>query len=164
MSLHYLVDGYNIVKQAPALADRSLEQGRDGLLRWIDAQRPQGSVNNRVTVVFDGSSEHFGGSWAGTARVIFSRGESADECIKALVEKSAARSNVVVVSDDKGITRYVRSLGARIMGVKEFAADLFDAPPRSSSRSSSQKGQSKYISLTKAQQINEELKKIWLRS
>jgi predicted RNA-binding protein with PIN domain len=159
MSLHYLVDGYNVVKQAPALADRSLEQGRDGLLRWIDAQRPQGSVNNRVTVVFDGSSEHFGGSWAGTANVIFSRDESADECIKTMVEKSAARSNVVVVSDDKGITLYVRSLGARIMGVKEFAADLFDAP----SGPSPKKGRGKYISLAKAQQINEELKKIWLK-
>ena len=148
-----------MVKQAPALADQPLEQGRDGLLRWIDAQRPQGSVNNRVTVVFDGSSEYFGGSWTGTAKVIFSRDESADECIKVLVEKNAARSNVVVVSDDKGSTRYVRSLGARIMGVKEFAADLFDVP----SGSSPKKGRGKYISLVKAQQINEELKKIWLK-
>ncbi len=159
MSLHYLVDGYNIVKQAPALADQPLEQGRDGLLRWIDAQRPQGSVNNRVTVVFDGSSEHFGGSWAGTAEVIFTKNESADERIKAMVEKSTARSNVVVVSDDKGITLYVRSLGARIMGVKKFAAALFDAP----SGSSPPKGRGKYISLAKVRQINEELKKIWLK-
>ncbi len=159
MSLHYLVDGYNIVKQAPVLADQPLREGRDKLLRWIDAQRPQGSVNNRVTVVFDGNSEHFGGSWAGTAKVIFTKNESADERIKTMVEKSTARSNVVVVSDDKGITLYVRSLGARIMGVKEFAADLFDAP----SGSSPQKGRGKYISLAQAQQINEELKKIWLK-
>jgi len=123
-------------------------------------------MNNRVTVVFDGSSEHFGampagrqGSWAGTAQVIFSRDESADECIKAMVEKSDTRPNVVVVSDDKGITLYVRSLGARIMGVKEFAADLFDAP----SGPSPKKGRGKYISLAKAQKINEELKKIWLK-
>jgi len=153
------VDGYNVVKQAPVLADQPLREGRDTLLRWIDAQRPQGSVNNRVTVVFDGSSEHFGGSWAGTAEVIFTKNESADEHIKAMVEKSIVRSNVVVVSDDKGITLYVRSLGARIMGVKKFAADLFDAP----SGPSSPKGRGKYISLAKAQQINEELKKIWLK-
>ncbi|MBI3314980.1 MAG: NYN domain-containing protein [Candidatus Omnitrophica bacterium] len=159
MSLHYLVDGYNIIKQAPALAEVELEQGRDGLLRWIDAQRPQGSVNNRVTVVFDGSSEHFGSPWAGTARVIFTKNESADERIKAMVEESSAKSNVVVVSDDRGITLYVRSLGARIMEVKEFAADLFDAP----SGPSPQKGRGKYISLAKAKQINEELKKIWLK-
>ena len=154
MSLHYLVDGYNIVKQAPLLADLPLEQGRAGLLRWIDAERPQGSANNRVTVVFDGSPEHFGNSTSGIIEAVFSRNESADDHIKAMVEHSGAKSNMVVVSDDKGITLYVRSLGARIMGVKQFAPGLFASPGRP-------RPEGKHISLAKAKQIDDELKKTW---
>ena len=59
MSLHYILDGYNILKQIPAFNDLSLEDGRRGLMRWIETQRPQGSVNNTVTVVFDGESGFF---------------------------------------------------------------------------------------------------------
>ncbi len=65
MSLHYLLDGYNILKQIPAFRDLPLEDGRRGLLRWIDHSRPQGSVNNQVTVVFDGHPDHFGGTSSG---------------------------------------------------------------------------------------------------
>ena len=154
MSLHYLVDGYNIVKQAPPLADLPLEQGRAGLVRWIDAERPQGSINNRVTVVFDGSPEHFGNDIAGAVEVVFSRNGSADDHIKAVVEHSTARPGIIVVSDDKGITLYVRSLGARIMGVKQFAPGLFVSPGRPPSKG-------KNISMARAKQIDDELKKIW---
>ena len=65
MSLHYLLDGYNILKQIPALNDLPLEDGRRGLLRWIETQRPQGSVNNTLTVVFDGNPDFFGASPGG---------------------------------------------------------------------------------------------------
>ena len=165
MSLHYLVDGYNIIKQAPAFADQTLEDGRAGLLRWIDAHRPHGSVNNRVTVVFDGKPDRFGSLPAGAAQVIFARTESADDRIKVIVEQSAARTNLVVVSDDKGITFYVRSLGAKIMGVKQFAPGLFETGRTSSKRARTQNSRSgKYISLTKAEQINKEMERIWLKS
>ena len=158
------MDGYNIVKQAPTLADQRLEEGRAGLLRWIDINRPHGSANNRVTVVFDGKAEHFSASFAGIARVVFSSNESADDRIKAMVEKSASKSTVVVVSDDKGITLYVRSLGARTMGVKEFAPGLFVPPSGSMSKGRGRPGApdpGKYISLTKSDEIDKELRKIW---
>ena len=162
MSLHYLVDGYNIVKQAPGLADRPLEQGRAGLLRWIDAHRPQGSANNRVTVVFDGKSEHFSTPVDCGVKTVFSRDESADDCIKAMVEKSAAKSTVVVVSDDKGIALYVRSLGAKVMGVKEFAPGLFasSSKPKPKGRSGAEKAE-KYIPLVEQERINKEFEKLW---
>ena len=148
------MDGYNIVKQSPLLADLPLEQGRAGLLRWIDTERPQGSINNRVTVVFDGSPEHFGNAVSGAVEAVFSQNGSADDHIKAVVEHSRAASGIVVVSDDKGITLYVRSLGARTMGVKQFAPGLFASQGRRASKG-------KYIPLTKAKQIDDELKKIW---
>ena len=156
------MDGYNIVKQAPLLADLPLEQGRAGLLRWMDAQQPQGSANNRVTVVFDGSPEHFGNSVSGVIEVVFSRNGSADDHIKAMVEHSSTKSSIVVVSDDKGITLYVRSLGARIMGVKQFAPGLFVPPSRSMPEGRDRPpSKGKHISLAKAKQIDDELKKMW---
>jgi predicted RNA-binding protein with PIN domain len=113
MSLHYLLDGYNILKQIPAFRDLPLEDGRRGFLKWIEHSRPQGSVNNQVTVVFDGHPDYFGGSPQGEIRVIFSDGCSADDQIKRMVEEDADRKNCVVVSDDKDIFLYARSLGAR---------------------------------------------------
>src|SRR5258708_519339 len=122
MSLHYLLDGYNILKQMAAFRDLPLEEARRGLLRWIDQSRPQGSVNNQVTVVFDGHPDHYGSAAQGEIRVIFSDGCSADDKIKRMVEDDLARKNCVVVSDDKEIFLYARSLGAKIMSVEAFTS------------------------------------------
>jgi predicted RNA-binding protein with PIN domain len=163
MSLHYLLDGYNIVKQVPAFRDLPLEEGRRGLLRWIDISRPQGSVNNLVTVVFDGHPEHslFPGTHTGGSqesqgiRVIFSDGCSADDTIKAMVEEDADRKNCVVVSDDKDVFLYARSLGARVMSVRSFTSKPRELHGR-------QDAGGKYISLSRQEKINKELFQKWL--
>ena len=56
----------------------------------------------------------------GMIRVIFSDGCSADDHIKRMVEEDADHKNCVVVSDDKDIFLYARSLGAKIMSVAAF--------------------------------------------
>ena len=56
--------------------------------------RPQGSVNNQVTVVFDGHPDHFGGTSQGEIRVIFSDGCSADDKIKRMVEEDAGHEKL----------------------------------------------------------------------
>ena len=154
MSLHYILDGYNILKQIPALNDLSLEDGRRGLIRWIETQRPQGSVNNTLTVVFDGNPDFFGASPGGATRVIFANG-SADDKIKRMVEEDHQRRSCVVVSDDKDIVLYTRALGARVMSVRAFthAQRTFGAHQR----------EGKYISLSRQEKINKELSAIWLK-
>ena len=111
MSLHYILDGYNILKQIPAFNDLSLEDGRRGLMRWIENARPAGSRNNTVTVVFDGNPDFWGAALPGApqeaTRVIFSNG-SADDKIKHMVEEDENRRSCVVVSDDKDIVLYAR--------------------------------------------------------
>lgn len=157
MSLHYLLDGYNILKQMAAFRDLPLEDGRSGLLRWISDARPQGSVNNQVTVVFDGHPDHFGASPAGgEIRVIFSDGCSADDKIKRMVEEDDDRKNCVIVSDDKDIFLYARSLGSKVMSVKAFTS-------RSKSIQTGQGSGGKYISLSRQEKINKELARIWLK-
>src|SRR6185503_14425776 len=54
-SMHWLIDGYNLIRRDPALASReaeSLEAGRIALCRVL-AQAARGS-GDRFTVVFDG--------------------------------------------------------------------------------------------------------------
>ena len=117
MSQHYLLDGYNIIKQTSALNRGTLEAQRQALLNWIVACSPQGSLQNPVTVIFDGKDEFFGSHVSGSVQVIFSRGESADDLIKKIVEQYPFKKNLVVVSNDKDIKLYVRALGAGVLSV-----------------------------------------------
>lgn len=113
-------------------------------------------MNNQLTVVFDGHPDHFGGALQGDIRVIFSDGCSADDQIKLMVEEDADRKNCVVVSNDKDIYLYARSLGARIMSVEAFTS-------KSKSFQSRQDPGGKYISLSRQENINKELRSFWLK-
>ena len=164
MSLHYLLDGYNILKQNPGLCDLKLEDGRRGLISWIETARPQGSVNNKVTVVFDGhrldsggagNPDFFGASAGGQTGVIFSDG-SADDKIKRMVEEDADRKNCVVVSDDKDIFLYARSLGTKVMSVMAFTSKGGEFHARTDCGG-------KYIPLSRQEKINKELRVFWLK-
>jgi len=139
------------------LRDLPLEEGRRRLLRWIDLSRPQGSLKNQVIVVFDGHPDHFGNSNQNDIRVIFSDGCSADDKIKRMVEEDSDQKNCVVVSDDKDIFLYARSLGARIMSVSTFTTAKIQ---HSHGR---QETGGKYISLSRQESINQELGEIWLK-
>ncbi len=83
MSLHYLLDGYNIIHQMPLSVQKKLEDERQQLIQWIESCQPQGSSRNAVTIVFDGKTDVWGGAGAGSSsvQVIFSQGQSADERI-----------------------------------------------------------------------------------
>ena len=57
MSLHYIVDGYNVIKQVTFLTGKKLRTGREGLVKFIEQYKPQGSKHNEVTIVFDGKAD-----------------------------------------------------------------------------------------------------------
>ena len=165
MSRHYLLDGYNIIKQTPGLADLPLEEGRRALLTWINSARPQGSAGNAVTVVFDGDPNVFGGMPGGSAQVIFTDTGSADDKIKDIVESSTDPKKFVVVSNDKGITLYVRALGAHTVSVQEFTGTAVKVSKSKTGvkNSGTNKALGKNISLTSEAKINKEFFKIWLK-
>ena len=165
MSLHYILDGYNILKQIPAFNDLPLEDGRRALIRWIETARPQGSANNALTVVFDGNPDFFGATPGGATRVIFSNG-SADDKIKLMVEEDADPRQCVVVSDDKDIVLYARALGSKVMSVVVFTKAMREPGSLSKSKSHARgghDGEGKYISLSRQEKINKELSGIWLK-
>jgi hypothetical protein len=53
-------------------------------------------------------------------RVVFSHGKDADQVIKNLVDACSTPREAVVVTDDRAIQRWVRGVGAKIMGVRDF--------------------------------------------
>lgn len=116
-----------------------------------------GSPKNKVILVFDGYPDTREPLRLKTEfEVIFSRKDSADERIKKMVEACGNPRNTVVVSDDKEIKFFVRSLGAIALGVEEFVI-----------RKEKFKRQQDYsaklqLSYSAMQKINQELRRVWL--
>jgi len=104
-----------------ALSQTKLEDQRRYLVGFIETNKPQGSLNNSVTVVFDGSLDVYGGAAASSSvNIVFSKGESADDKIKSMVAQAQNMKNIVVVTDDRDIQYAVRALGAKVRGVSAF--------------------------------------------
>ena len=163
MSLHYILDGYNVIKRVDMFSAGKLQSSREMLIKYIEDNRLQGSPRNKITVVFDGKEDVIGYKMDSTVQVIFTRGKSADEKIKEMVENASDPGRIVVVSEDKGITYYCRSFGAKIKSVEGFLNKRVSAYKR-------KKKQFYYdgiirpsLSSEQARLITEELKEIWLK-
>lgn len=131
--MHWLVDGYNVIRRAPELAERereSLEAGRRALCRLLSsAARASG---DRFTVVFDGNREGGAASGAGAGvHVIFSSArETADRVLARMATAGAA-----VVSND----REVRQAATRARAIA-ITADQFLSRVRGADRGSGPDG------------------------
>lgn len=127
MSIHLIIDGYNLIRQSPALRAceaHSLQAGREALLKQLATYRR--IRRHPITVVFDGwesgelaeSRERFQG-----ILVIYSRrGERADEVIKRLARRE--RERAVVVTSDQEVLDYVEHQGATPISAPEFECRL----------------------------------------
>jgi len=126
------------------------------LLRFIATKKLCGK--NRATIIFDGYP-HAADSPEDedNISVVFSRSQSADEKIKKIVESFGNPKNIVVVSDDNEIRFFVRSAGAKAMGVEEFinradnSASKKVMPPEAE------------LTFSQMEEINRELREKWLK-
>ena len=124
MSLHYLLDGYNLIHQVPRFYEGTLEERRGRLLAWLNTARPQGSVRNAVTVVFDGP-QRFLPREKGLLVVLYSRPkQAADAVIERLVYQASDRTQMVVVTRDRAEADLVRGLGARVWDAQRLLEAL----------------------------------------
>ena len=148
----------------PSLNQKTFEESRAAFVRLIDIERPQGSLNNEVIVVFDGQPGVYGRIESSTVKTVFSQYGSADDLIKKLVGQSANKKQIIVVTDDRELLLYVRAMGASIMPVREFIRLLKPsaAGSKRTQKASSIKVDSKKISYTAEHQITQEMEKIWL--
>ena len=130
-----LIDGYNIIRNTPALQiaeRRGLESGRDALVRLVAARYAH--TSDRVIVVFDGkgTTETAHPLRCGVgSRVIYTRaGETADTAILRLSEEAvAAGCDPTVATDDRALREAAACHGAASATVREMARAL-NAPPR----------------------------------
>ena len=165
MSLCYLLDGYNIIKQTSRLALKGLKNGREGLVSLIDIYRPQGSRQNKVIIVFDGQPGMINEESSPTVKVVFSENESADDKIRSLVAASNRKREIVVVTDDKELKFSVRALGANVLGVKDFLQKIKKRDiitTAGQTKKPKHEEEEKHISKTLEYKITAELEKIWL--
>jgi len=124
--MHWLVDGYNVIRRAPDLASRereSLQAGRETLCRVLSAAARLSG--DRFTVVFDG--DRGGGSVPGGpgVHVVFSSGrESADHVLAR-----RATAGVAVVSNDREVRQAATRAGATAVTADDFLARLRKSSP-----------------------------------
>lgn len=159
MSVHYIIDGYNVIKQVPYLNEKKLKEARDNFISFLEIHRPQGSIRNEVTVVFDGKNQESSPTNIKSIRVIFTNDETADDRIKMMVKRASNRKRIIVITDDKEIKFFVRNLGAKPVSVKKFLSKVKAKPFRLPSGG---KGKLELAS-EEAQNITKELQRIWIQ-
>ncbi len=135
-------------------------------MEFIRTKKSCASPKNKVTVVFDGYSAAVLESRCNYSGIdiVFSKDISADEKIKAMLEKAANPRLLIVVSDDKEVKFFARSAGAKAAGVEEFIAAKTTQRgalrPKGKLRSGLLKPELTYVEMSK---INRELRDLWLK-
>jgi len=118
VSLHYLLDGYNLLYALPEIPAGTWEIKRAAFLQKLAKEIPHGK--NRVTVVFDSRQGSGDRSKLGSIEIAFTSGETADDWISHYVRHAANPRILVVVTDDQGLRRLIRGTGAKGLGTREF--------------------------------------------
>ena len=127
MTLHIIVDGYNLIRQTPRLAEmdrRNLESGREALIRLLSGYRH--ARPHRITVVFDGADgPDFPGSRQtrmGIHILFSSAGENADMVIKRLAARD--REKALVVTSDRDVISGAEACRAATINSQSFGEKL----------------------------------------
>lgn len=158
MSLHFIIDGYNIMKQVFPILGKKVFNDREGFIRFIEEERICGSKNNKITVVFDGRENVFVLRKFSNIEVIFTKGETADEKIKKMVAKSLNKKNLVVITNDNEVKYFAKIQGVKTIGAEEFLEKVKKRKEKFSS------GDKKIEADTRlGMEITKELERLWLK-
>jgi len=123
MSIHIIIDGYNLIRQSGYLSNLDLQDiqlGRETLIDMLAAYKKIKA--HRITVVFDGTRApgllRQRDRQKGIAILFSHRGESADEVIKKMA--AGEMQKALVVSSDQEIVRSATSSGAATISAIDF--------------------------------------------
>lgn len=127
MSVHIVIDGYNLIRQSDALMRMEqvdLQAGREALIdRLVAYKRVK---PHQITVVFDGTRAPGFSPARDRVRgisVVFSRsGETADAVIAQMARR--LREKALVVSSDRAVAAAAASAGAAFINSPEFETHL----------------------------------------
>jgi predicted RNA-binding protein with PIN domain len=156
MSLHFVLDGYNILGRLTKDNPKKLSDSRRKLYDFILSNQPQGSPNNKISIFFDGKDGFSTQDKISGLEVIFSKEVSADELIKEFVKDSHSPKTIVVVTDDRDIQISARRALAKVMPVEEFLS-------RKKTNTAKKYSIGNNLSITQADEITKEMKRHWLK-
>ncbi|HQJ16163.1 MAG TPA: NYN domain-containing protein [Candidatus Omnitrophota bacterium] len=159
MSLHYIVDGYNVVRHA-SFVSRGHTSPAQALARCIRDKRLCGSMKNKVTLVFDGyPTMGIPLRQSLDCDIVFSQDRSADEQILDMAEHSVNPKIMIVVTDDRRVQFHAKAAGVSVVGVEEFLT----AKQESEAARRRREDRTPEISAVDAARINKELRNLWLK-
>jgi predicted RNA-binding protein with PIN domain len=123
MSLHIIIDGYNLIRQSSRLSMLDLQDiqlGREALVNMLAAYKKYKA--HRITVVFDGTGSPLlarqRDRQKGITMVYSHDGESADAVIKKMARREGSKA--LVVSSDQEVVRSAASWGAATISARDF--------------------------------------------
>jgi predicted RNA-binding protein with PIN domain len=127
MSIHIIIDGYNLIRQSRKLSTLDLQDiqlGREALVDMLSAYKKVKA--HRITVVFDGTRSPLFSRQRDRHKgitIVFSHhGETADSVIKQMARREGEKS--LVVSSDLDIVRSVEGRGAATISAEDFENKL----------------------------------------
>ncbi|UCD82420.1 MAG: NYN domain-containing protein [Desulfobacterales bacterium] len=127
MSLHIIIDGYNLIRQSSRLSILDLQDiqlGREALVDMLAAYKKFKA--HRITVVFDGTGlplvSRQRDRQKGITIVYSHNGESADAVIKKMARREGPKA--LVVSSDQDIVRSVAAWGVTAINARDFESKL----------------------------------------
>jgi predicted RNA-binding protein with PIN domain len=125
---YIIVDGYNIINKCAVLIKakrKSIEYARGELFSIVQAYCDY--TAREGVIVYDGSQK-VRSTEKGNPMVMFSnKGESADTVIESLVYNLDDKSKAAVVTDDRAMSNLLFGMGASVISVKMFEAELKSA-------------------------------------
>ncbi len=117
----FLIDGYNLLHQAPGLAgltSENLEEQRERLIRRLVSLSAGRKL--KLHLVFDTSRARGGRTQDPGIRVDFAK-PSADAYIRKVISKNQSNRNLIIVSSDrKDIGLYAKTCGIEWMTSRQF--------------------------------------------
>lgn len=130
MSLHIVIDGYNLIRQSrqfSALDRQDLQRGREALIEALAAYKK--IKGYAITVVFDGAQAPLHMHRRDFSRGIELRYSNPRELADTVIKRLAAREKqkLLVVTSDNDIVRYAQSMGAAVIPSAEFEERLIMA-------------------------------------
>jgi uncharacterized protein len=127
MSIHIIIDGYNLIRQSSSLSlldHQDMQLGRESLVDLLAKYKR--IKHHKITVVFDGAnalsfSDHR--DYINGIEIKFSRsGESADSVIKKIA--AGEKEKALVVSSDRDVADSAYLSGAAVIDSIEFEKKL----------------------------------------
>lgn len=153
--LLYIVDGFNLIHKIPEIKQSG--SPRRDLVNYIKRAGLTGSKNNKVIIIFDGyrtdeldNEQSF--------EIVFSGVRTADEVIKARIDKITNKAQIIVVTDDREIRDYARSSRVKSLHNIEFIN-----PKKFKPKLANDKSSDKDISYVLQKEITDQMRKIWLK-